>query len=216
LIVPLLVALGAVALGTAIGLGLGARALSAARVLAALVAVAAVGLQLAPEAIAEVGLWALAALAGGLAVPLMIEWAGQRLLASVELGASLALELAYAGLLLHQIGDGVALGTLASGHVDHGHAVSILALGGHAIAMSAVFVLAFRDARGRVNAALRGLGMALAIGGGALGVGLLPAELVVSAHPWVAAVTSGLLLHVALHPVVHLFSGLRRAPESGS
>ena len=190
--------------GTAVGLGLGARALSAARVLGALVALAAVGLQLAPEAVAEVGLWALAALAGAFVVPLVIEWVGQRVLASGNMGGDWALELAYVGLLAHQFGDGVALGALGGGHAEHGHGVSLLALGVHAIAMSAVFVLAFRDARGTLHALLRGVGMAAAICAGALGVGLVPTALVEASHPWVAAVTAGLLLHVAVHPLVHL------------
>lgn len=216
LLVPLLVAVGAVGVGTAVGLGLGARALSAARVLGALVALAAVGLQLAPEAVAEAGLWALAVVAAAFLVPLGVEWIGQRVLASPTVASGAGLELAYVGLLAHQFGDGVAMGSLGGGHLGHGHGVSLLALGVHAVAMSAVFVLAFRDARGTMHGLLRGVGMAVAIGAGALGVGLVPAGIVVAAHPWVAAATAGLLLHVALHPVVNLVRRAARVPDGVS
>lgn len=209
---PLLVALGSVAVGTALGLGLGRRALGVARGIAAVVAVLAVALQLAPEAVTEVGWLALAVLAGGFVLPLLVELIGQRAMRGSEAGPRLALELAYVGLLVHQLGDGLALGALGSGVHDHGHEVSVVALGVHAIAMSAVFVLAFRDALGARAALIRGLGMAGALSLGAAAVSVLPAGILIPAHPWVAAATAGLLLHVALHPLVHRLTHRAHAP----
>lgn len=213
---PLLVALGSVAVGTALGLGLGRRALGAARTVAAVVAVLAVVFQLAPEAVTEVGWLALVVLAGGFILPMVAELLGHQALRGTDAGPRLALELAYGGLLVHQLGDGLALGALGSGVHDHGHEVSVVALGIHAVAMSAVFVLAFRDALGARAALLRGLGMALALTVGALAVSVVPAGILIPAHPWVAAATAGLLLHVALHPLVHrLTHGHHASVEHG-
>lgn len=189
--------------GTGIGLVLGERTLGVARIVAAVVALGAVALQLVPDAVSEVGWWALLAVVAGLAVPMVVELAGRRL-ATVQDGAGNAsLELAYLGLLAHQFGDGVALGALGSDAHDHGHEVSMVALAVHAVALSAVFVLAFRHAKGRRSAAIRGGGMAFILATGAVLAGVLPAAWLVWVHPWVAAVTAGVLLHVALHPFTH-------------
>ncbi len=196
-------ALGAVALGTALGLSIGRRALGVSRVVAAVIAVLAVALQLVPEAVGEVGWGALAVTALGLGLPVLVGLGAHRVFRAG--GAEhLPLELAYGGLLLHQLGDGLALGALGSPVHDHGHEVSLLAIGLHAVALSAVFVLAFRDARGRAHALLRAVGMSAVLAVGALVAGLVPGALLAMAHPWVAALTAGLLLHVALHPFLHL------------
>ncbi|MFK7931168.1 MAG: hypothetical protein AB8H79_23495 [Myxococcota bacterium] len=197
------VAVAAVGLGTAIGLVLGQRAMGVARMSAAVVALAAVCFQLLPDAVSEVGWWALGATAIAIAIPVIMELAGQQVVARQEARGHSSLEFAYVGLLVHQLGDGLALGALGSGAHDHGHEVSIVALAIHAVALSAVFVLAFRQARGVQAAVLRAAGMAATLVGGALLVGVVPATWLAVAHPWVAAATGGLLLHVALHPLVH-------------
>lgn len=177
--------------------------MGAARILAAVIALGAVVLQLVPDAVSEVGWWALIAVGLGLLVPLTVEWVGRQAVDGRDHDGRAALELAYVGLLVHQFGDGLALGALGSGVHDHGHEVSLVALGLHAVALSSVFVLAFRQALGLRHALARAAGMALALASGAALAGVVPGSWLHVAHPWVAAATAGLLLHVAMHPLLH-------------
>src|SRR5690606_12858090 len=70
---------------------------------------------LLPHALSRVGLVGLVPFAAALLIPLYFErWAHQRSGGHGAHGRA-ALEIGYAGLLLHQVGDGLGLGTFASG-----------------------------------------------------------------------------------------------------
>jgi hypothetical protein len=197
--VPLAVAVGAVVAGALLGGLAGVRHVLLASWASAIIALGAVVLGLLPEAIAEVGWAALAVAALAAALPWVAEVIGRRAQPPGQLG----LELAYAALLVHQLGDGVAIGALGSDHVGHHHEGSLLALGLHSAALAAVFVLLWRTRSGLRAAVLRAAGMAVAVVVGAVIVPVLPSAWVVVAHPWVAAGAGGLLLHVAVHPLLH-------------
>lgn len=207
MLLPLLVAVFAVLLGAALGLSVGERALGPARLVAVLASLIAVFAQLIPEAVHDLGWWALIGVAVAAAVPLAADLLGR------SARASFSLEIAYGGMLVHQLADGVALGSLAAVDHDHGHEVSFLAIAAHTVALAALFVLLYRERQGRLHALLRGAGMALALIVGALVVSGLPSAWVELAHPWVVAVAAGVLLHVALHPLVGLVGHKARSPE---
>jgi len=152
----------------------------------------------------ELGWGALLVVLGAAAVPLIADIAGRR-------RGGAGLEIAYAGILVHQLADGVALGSLATVDHDHGHEVSYLAIAAHTVALAALFVLLFRERAGRVAAFARGLGMAGALLVGATIVFFLPITWVELAHPWVVAIAGGVLLHVALHPLLALLPARRSA-----
>jgi hypothetical protein len=155
---------------------------------------------LLPHAISRVGLVGLLPFAAALLIPLYFErWAHHRAGEHGGHGRA-ALEIGYAGLLLHQIGDGLGLGTFASGaHEGHDHMELALAIFAHTVPVAAVVTLAFIRASGPKSALLRAVGLALA---GSAGVGLAggtPSSFLAAAEPWVTAVVAGLLLHVITH-----------------
>ena len=198
MLLPLLLSLASVALGIAVGLGVGVRALRPASLLAAVAALLAVVFQLIPEALHELGWIALAVVALAFVVPLVVELGARRLRGQGRFG----LEIAFVGLLIHQIADGVALGSLGLVDHDHSHDVSYVAIAAHTVALVALFVLLFRQRSGRWHALWRGLGMALALVVGAAGVGLLPHATLELVHPWIVAIAAGVLLHVVAHPLL--------------
>lgn len=193
----------AVGLGLGLGLGVGARAVGPARAVAAVAAIAAIVLQLLPEALHDLGWVALVAFAVAASLPLALELGGRRFTSPTKT-PWLSFEVAYAALVVHQLADGVAIGSLASVHHDHGHHVSYVAIAVHTVALVALFVLLARGRFGRVSGLLRGVGLAVALVVGAAAVGLLPVTWIQLAHPWVIAAAGGALLHVALHPLVEL------------
>lgn len=206
MLIPLLTALGAVGVGLALGLATDARWLGPARIVAAIAAAAAVVFQLAPEAAHDLGWVALLLVAGAAAFPFFVDAVGRGLG-----GGRPALGVAYAGVLLHQLADGLTLGSLASVHHDHGHEVSYVALAAHTVALAALFTLLVRERAGRGAALLAGSGLGGALLGGALTVGWLPIAWIEALHPWVVAVAAGVLLHVALHPLVGAIGAARAA-----
>jgi uncharacterized membrane protein YraQ (UPF0718 family) len=157
--------------------------------------VATVLAHLLPEAVEGGGALVLVAFAAALAAPGAIAriatWGGG--------GAHdhrLATELAYASLLLHKVTDGVALGAaVAPGQPRHWDVIAAIAA--HTVPMAAVVALAYRD-RPR-TAWLRALGLAAAIAAGAALADAAAVTVLADATPWLAAVASGLLLHVVTH-----------------
>ncbi|TVQ92162.1 MAG: hypothetical protein EA397_07320 [Deltaproteobacteria bacterium] len=198
MLLPLLLSLVSVALGIAVGLGVGVRAVRPASLLAALAALLAVFVQLIPEAMHELGWIAIGVVALAFVLPLVVELGARRLQGQGRFG----LEIAFAGLLVHQFADGLALGSLGLVDHDHSHDLSFVAIAAHTVALVALFVLIYRQRSGRWHALWRGVGMAIALVVGAAGVGLLPHAILGLVHPWIVALAAGVLLHVVVHPFV--------------
>lgn len=210
--VSLLVPLVAVTAGTALSVigGPRPRILLPIRGFALAAVVTSVAAHLVPEAMmSAAGVWALLAFAIGLWLPL---WLGHLRRDMAEQGThrKIASELGFAAVLLHQVGDGVALGAL--GHSHHsGHENWDLLLGilAHTVPLAAVVTLPFVE-RGLRQVVLRA-GLLVA----ASAVGVVGAEWLASLHtdvlPWFSAVVAGTLLHILSHdePAIGRPAGLR-------
>jgi uncharacterized membrane protein YraQ (UPF0718 family) len=189
-------AVAAVVGGAALALaGAGPRVIAPLRAFALAAVIATVLGHLLPEAVAGRGAIVLIAFAAALVAPGVIA----RLAAHEghEHGhASFATELAYVSLLLHKLTDGVALGAaLAPGQPRHWDVIAAIAA--HTVPMAAVVALAYR-ARPR-EAWLRALGLAAAIAIGAALADAAAVTVMEGMSPWLAAIASGLLLHVVTH-----------------
>ena len=187
MIAALSVAWLSVAAGSALGLLVGQRGLGVARIVAALAAMLAI-LGLFPEAWEGLGFLSILVVAAGFALPAGLERIGQQ-------HAARAHDVAFAGLLAHQLLDGIGLVLL------HDNEGVLLALGAHVVPMSAAVVLAFGATR--EVAIQRGSAMAAAIGLGIAVGGMVPEAVVHTGEPWLAAAASGLLLHIAMHTGPH-------------
>lgn len=192
MLLPALVPIAATFLGTA--LGLGARRWHAVvepvRGFALAAVTVTIVLHLMPEAVEEAGPWALAVLAAGLLLPSALGWLGAR-----HKHTSIAVELTFAGVIAHQIGDGLALGAVTA---DGGaHWDFLLAIGAHTVPLAAVVAMTIAERDGRRAAIARAVLIALApLVGLAIGrAGGGSAEVA----PWLNAAVSGLLLHVLAH-----------------
>jgi hypothetical protein len=197
----------AVAAGAALALaGAGPRTLAPLRAFALAAVIATVAVHLLPEAIADGGGAVLIGFAIALAVPGVVARianlaAGRGRAAR---GHRLAAELAYASLLLHKITDGIAVGAAVAPGQPH-HWDVVVAVAGHTLPMAAVVAVAYR-AHPR-QAWLRALGLAVAIGVGALVADAAARTAFAQLAPWLTAIAAGLLLHVVTHD---LPSGLAR------
>jgi hypothetical protein len=186
----------AVGLGLASLPGLGARALGAVRSFALAAAVTVVLLHLLPDAIEALGVRAALAMALGLVLPMAVE-RGLAKQAARD-GVRLAFEVGFAGLLAHQVGDGLALWALAR---DDAHLGGLLAVGAHIVPVTTVMVLPDVEAGDVRRAWLRAAGLGAATVAG-LGLGaVVPEGASAGVFPWITAVASGLLLHVVAHEV---------------
>lgn len=160
-------------------------------------------LHMVPESIEAIGGWAVPALGLGLMLPALLGGLGNLLWraghASLE-PRHVELEAGYAGLLVHKVGDGLALGVYAGDlhrtGAAHGFAAALAA---HIVPVVAIVVLTFDSVRGRGSALLRALGLALA---GLLGVFLTRSVTLgdmAIAQGWLSAIAAGMLLHVVTH-----------------
>lgn len=204
-----LTAVFSVLVGASLGLVGPGRALGPIRALALGASLATVFGVLIPEAVGDGGALALVPFFLGLLLPGLFERFSGSLLRTE--GHALGLELGYVGLLVHQLGDGLAMGAFAGpGHAGHGHWEVLAAIFGHTVPIVAAVVIAFVAAKGRTSAVMRAAGLAIAAIGGVL-VTTSPgaSAILASHHAWVSAVTAGLLLHVVLH-------GIDVAPPSTS
>ena len=198
MLLPLIIAVASVALGAFLGLGGRTRSLSALSTFAMVAALAVVLAQLLPDALSAIGLWALLVFAVAVAVPSILEKAAARL------GSSDAhvwgFELGYAALVVHQVADGVGLGTYSSGeHAGHRHFDVLFAIAAHTVPVVALVAIAFHKRGGTRSLIGRCTGLALAT---CAGVGLpmlVRAESYAAYEPWVTAIVAGLLLHVVAH-----------------
>ena len=202
---PITIVVGSVAAGAVLGLvapGRG-RWLDAIRTFAVVSAVAVVVGRLIPDAISGAGPQVLLAVAAAFVAPWLIERAGHED-PEHDHSSTKGLELSYWGLMLHKLGDGVALGTFTGeAHAGHHHGATLTAIAAHSVPVTALITLAFTAAHGRASGIRRALGLAAV---GALGVVLAQQTSLGSwtgGEPWIEAVVSGLLLHVVTHDWAH-------------
>ena len=110
---------------------------------------------------------------------------------------NLVLLFGISGVLLHQMGDGLALGAFSSGlHAGHVHWDLVVGIAAHTVPLVAIVTLPIQKRR---NMAVIAVAMVAA---SALGITL--AELgglgfAASALPWLNAAVAGLLLHILAH-----------------
>jgi hypothetical protein len=202
---PITIVAGSVAAGAVLGLlapGRG-RWLDAIRTFAIVSAVAVVVGRLIPDAISGAGPWVLVAVAVAFVAPWLIERAAQED-PEHDHSSTKGLELSYWGLMLHKLGDGLALGTFTGeAHAGHHHGDTLTAIAAHSVPVTALITLAFTAAHGRASGIRRAIGLALI---GTLGVMLAQRTSLGSwtgGEPWIEAVVSGLLLHVVTHDWAH-------------
>ena len=169
------------------------------RFVALLLAFAVVFGHLLPEAVHGIGFgFTAVAFFLGLVLPFALE----RLFRGRVLGRrDLGLELGFLGLLVHHLGDGLALGTIALIDVSTGgrHLDVMLALVAHTVPLVAVVSAAYAHEAGRRSAAMRCGAFAVASVAGIFAANGIEPETVEAFHTWISAAVSGLLLHVAAH-----------------
>ncbi|MBK7761393.1 MAG: hypothetical protein IPI35_34310 [Deltaproteobacteria bacterium] len=170
-----------------------ARALSFARTAALAAALMVVFGTLLPSAARELGGVALVIFGVGLIGPSILE----RVFARRGGGEhGLPIELAYWGLVLHQLGDGLALGGAA--HVEHGDAV-MLGVAAHTAPLVAVAVLGYAAHDGVASALRRSAGLLVASALGVILGGSLAWQAGESLEPILRAGLAGVLLHIFGH-----------------
>jgi hypothetical protein len=189
---PVLVAAGSVALGAVLAAVPGARrALGPVRLVVLALALGVALVSLAPAAWRALGPVALVGVLAGLLVPSLTERAAGLAVRSAP--GRTASAVSFAGLLAHQVGDGMGL------YAMQASIEAALALAAHTVPISAVVVLDALRAGTPKIAALRALLLALATVTGVLLGGAVPGAWVAQVEPWVAAVVAGLLVHVVVH-----------------
>lgn len=203
-LIPFLFAVGSVALGALLALlpGVGARSLGPVQTFSVAAALTVVIVHLIPESADSLGMWALVGFSAGLVAPLFIEALLDRI-ARMRVTASpfdhdvITAEVGFAGLLIHQVGDGIGL------WVTSGTAESSLnaafALSAHTVPLATLFVLRFATLKGRRSALIHAGGLAAASAVGIIIGAIVPGDVISQFNPWVEAVVAGLLLHVITH-----------------
>lgn len=221
MLVPLGVALSSVAFGTLLALlpAVRERALGPIRTFALLASLGVVTLHLLPEAAEAIGGFAFGVFAGALLLPGALHFFGDRLrlraARAPESRRAFSLEIAFLGLCLHQLADGVGLGTYGGSNAGvTPHAGVVLAIAGHTVPVVAMIVLELHAAYGLRAALLRAIVLALATSLGILGTELVPQQSMQQASAWIAAFAAGLLVHVVTHGKQPALRGFRRrAPD---
>ena len=186
-----------VALGAALALGpgLSQRWRGPAAAFAVAVALSVVVVELLPHAGEQLGALALGLFLLGLIGPGILERVGGRLVKGRR--GVLGAELGFGGLVLHQVLDGVQIGSASQvGESAWGVALAVAA---HSVPLIAAVTLGFARREGRARAGARALALvgvtALGAGFGGWGATLLPEQ----GLAWVSALVGGLLLHVLWH-----------------
>ncbi|MFW6067226.1 MAG: hypothetical protein ACOC97_02730 [Myxococcota bacterium] len=204
MLLALVVAVSSVGLGAAVGaasVGGTGRVVGPIQVFALSAAIAVAAAHLLPEAYADAGAGTLVVFALGLGLPAAADYLGKRLRgASGGEHGGMGLEMGYAGLLLHKVGDGFALGAATGPLLSVAHPAGVaLAVGGHTVPLTALVVLAFHAERGLGHALWRAAGLAVAMAAGAMASAAVPAPWVAPWQPWILAAVAGLLVHVVAH-----------------
>ena len=156
---------------------------------------------LLPEALEALGYPALLLFAAALAAPHWLSGSLRGRLVHADASQRIGLELGFWGLVLHHVGDGVALGAYSrvDEHTGHSHVDVLLALVLHTVPLVAVVSAGYARARGARSALLRALVLAAASVGGILAARLVPQSTLQSAQAYIAAAVGGLLLHGMTH-----------------
>lgn len=207
MLIAIVVAISAIALGTLLGLlpGSSPRAAGPFRTGAMVTSIAVVLGQLLPESLSHIGMWGLGVFVLGYMAPRAAErlatWMRKPACSHEDaMCTDLGLELGFIGLLLHSVGDGVGLGLYTGPlHAGHGHYDVLFAIAGHTVPVAALVALAFKTHRGTMNAILRAVAVAVAMVLGMALASALSVSVLVRAEPWLTAVVSGLLLHIVTH-----------------
>ncbi len=193
---PTLAAIVSVALGAGLGLlpGRNHRALGPIRTFGLTAAFAVVVAHLLPTSFHALGGVTFVLFAAGFAAPWLLGRVAKRR------GERAGLELDFAGLVVHRLGDGLAMGAVAGGvHASHDHADVIIALGAHTIPVVAIVMLAFGGhSKWRSNLVRAALLALASVIGVMLGADVAP-EFSERAEAWTAALVGGLLIHVVTH-----------------
>ncbi|MGE0321259.1 MAG: hypothetical protein AB7K71_08005 [Polyangiaceae bacterium] len=209
MLIPLGAALGSVALGVLLAFVPGRQEsmLGPIRSFALTASLAVVFMHLLPEAYEVLGVTTFAVFVVGLLLPSLLGAVAGKLAGASRQRAGL--EVGYAGLLLHHIGDGLSMGALSEhDHGGHGHADVVLALAAHTVPVAAMVVLAFGGASRKKESGLRALGLGISGGAGVV-LGSAVSSGFAAATAWVAALTAGMVLHVVAHD-------LKQHPPAGS
>ena len=192
-------------MGAAVGLvasGRG-RLLDAIRTFAIVSSVAVVVNRLIPDAVSTGGPVVLIAVAVAFLLPWLIERAANED-PEHDHSSTMGLELSYWGLMIHKLGDGIALGSFTGeAHAGHHHGDVLTAIAVHSVPVTALITLAFTSAHGRKSGIRRAIGLAVA---GSLGVVLAQQTSLgtwTGGEAWIEAAVSGLLLHVVTHDWAH-------------
>ena len=192
-------------MGAAVGLvasGRG-RLLDAIRTFAIVSSVAVVVNRLIPDAVSTGGPVVLIAVAVAFLLPWLIEQAAHED-PEHDHSSTMGLELSYWGLIIHKLGDGIALGSFTGeAHAGHHHGDVLTAIAVHSVPVTALITLAFTSAHGRKSGIRRAIGLAVA---GSVGVVLAQQTSLgtwTSGEAWIEAAVSGLLLHVVTHDWAH-------------
>jgi uncharacterized membrane protein YraQ (UPF0718 family) len=196
LFAALAVPLVAVAVGTFLALAGGAspRVLVPVRSFALAAVLVAVLTHLLPEAIATIGPWAIAIFAAGFAAPQLFGWLASRGAHGSGKGhGRLATELGFIGVIVHQIGDGLALGAF------RGHWDVVIAIGVHTIPLAAAVALGMLALYNRRAAINRAVLLAAATVIGVIITGAGGPMIASDVAPWINAAVAGLLVHVLSH-----------------
>jgi zinc transporter ZupT len=203
MLLPLTIAFLAVALGAALAIlpREGALIVKPIRLIALIAALVVIATHLVPEALEELGPRALLAVAAGIALPWILEALGgivaQRTATSAGSTPFAALEISYAGLVVHRFGDGLSMGAIARSSDTPTAALGVLlALAAHIVPVTTVMVLAFVSLRGRGSALFRAAGLAAATMAGVVAAAAAPERGPKDVSPWVSALVAGLLLHL--------------------
>jgi hypothetical protein len=202
---PIAIVVVSVAMGAAVGLvahGRG-RLFDAIRTFAIVSSVAVVVGRLIPDAVGAAGPQVLIAVAVAFITPWLIERAAHED-PEHDHSSTMGLELSYWGLMMHKLGDGVALGSFTGeGHAGHHHGDVLTAIAAHSVPVTALITLAFTSAHGRNSGIRRAIGLAVV---GSIGVAVAQLTSLGSwtgGEPWIEAAVGGLLLHVVTHDWAH-------------
>jgi len=206
-LVPIAVVVTSIALGAALAVApvRGSRLIGPTRTFAITASLAVILACLLPEAFRLLGAWALLLFVLGFIAAGALDRLAERLAEgnrarSARGSAAVGLEAGYLGLLVHRVGDGMALSAVSgSPHAGHPRLVVLAALAAHSIPVAALVTMAFDAARGRRVALLRAAGLAAAGVIGILAARAVPFESVRHAEGYVAALVAGLLLRVVVH-----------------
>ena len=200
MLIALLVAVLSVLLGAALSFvpSTSRAVLGYMRTFATLAAVAVVVTHLLPEALRELGPLSILLFLAGWFAPALAHFIGQRSTSGRAQHA--VLEAGYWGLVVHHVADGIGLGTYTRLPADQGsHLDVIVALAAHTVPLIAVVSLAYRMTFGARSAVFRSLGLAAASVVGIALSSMAAASTLEGFAPIIAAVASGLLLHVVTH-----------------